>query len=36
MWRFKENEEEHIRMAASGFIYLASKISKEKIRGVFG
>jgi hypothetical protein len=34
MWRFKENEE-HIRMATAGFIFPASKISKEKIRGVF-
>jgi hypothetical protein len=31
MWRFKENEE-HIRMAAAGFIFHASKISKEKKR----
>jgi hypothetical protein len=36
MWCFKENDEDHIRMAAVGFIFLASKISKEKIRGVFG
>jgi len=34
---FKENEgDEDIRMAAAGFIFLASKIPKEKIRGVFG
>jgi hypothetical protein len=29
MWRFKKNEV-HIPMAASGIIFLASKISKEK------
>jgi hypothetical protein len=33
MWRFKEEEEKEdddgIRMAAAGFIFLASKISKE-------
>ena len=32
MWRFKQNEEEDeaICMAAAGFIFLASKLSKEK------
>jgi hypothetical protein len=35
MWRFKDNEEEEkededISMAAAGFIFLSSKLSKEK------
>jgi hypothetical protein len=31
MWRFKKNEEnEDICMAAAGFIFVASKMSKKK------
>jgi hypothetical protein len=37
MWPFKVNEEDDdICMAAAGFLFLTSKISKEKTRGVFG
>jgi hypothetical protein len=36
MWCFKKNEEgEDICMAAAGFIFLASKMSKENTRGFF-
>jgi len=37
MWCFKKTEEdEDISMAAAGFIFLASKMSKENTRGIFG
>jgi hypothetical protein len=35
MWGFKENEE-HIRMAAAGFVFPASKNIKRKNQRHFG
>ena len=38
MWRFKESEDgdEDICMAVTGFVFLTSKISKEKTKRRFG
>lgn len=33
MWRFKENEDRY--MAAAGFIFLSSELSKEKKQEAF-